>query len=72
MTEAAKDLVLPEAYAAMGWMLEWGDWGWVKAVHPEMGETRSSFPAKHRGLKFTLRAIDKIHEKHGIYLEELQ
>lgn len=52
--------VLPDEYARAGWQLIDDGYGWVYAAHPVMGKTRSSFPAKHRGLKYILLAIDKL------------
>ena len=51
--------LLPEL-AAAGWSLVWLPYGWVKATHPMLGETREHFPAPHRGLAWVERDIAKL------------
>lgn len=61
---------LPEKYTEAGWVLEWDGFGWVTAVHPSLGRTKSSYPTKSRGLKFVVLSIEKIHEQSKTNLEE--
>lgn len=54
-------LQLPEVLLSAGWFLEYDDQGWCKAVNDtQQLETAWHFPAKHRGLKFVLRDIERL------------
>lgn len=61
MPNAINDL--PDEYKARGWRIEHEGYGWVRAVNANGKQTRSHYPAKHRGLKFVLRDIDKIEKE---------
>ena len=54
---------LPDELTAAGWSLIWLDYGWVKATHPTLGETREHFPAPHRGLAWVEKDIAKLSKK---------
>jgi len=57
----SKRLNLPEQFLEGGWRLEYDKAGWCKAVHDIMKiETPLHFPAKHRGLKFVIRDIERL------------
>lgn len=52
---------LPEALLSAGWSLEYDGQGWCKATNAALRlETPWHFPAKHRGLKFILRDIERL------------
>ena len=54
-------LNLPEHLLTTEWRLEYDKAGWCKAVHDAMKiETALHFPAKHRGLKFVIRNIERL------------
>lgn len=54
-------LELPEQFLNTGWRLEYDEHGWCKAIHDGMGvATVLHFPAKHRGLKFVIRDIERL------------
>lgn len=62
-------LELPEQLLAAGWRLEYDEHGWCKAVHDGMKlETVLHFPAKHRGLKFVIRDIERLSNATTITL----
>lgn len=57
----AQRLDLPEHLKNAGWRLEYDEYGWCKAIHAELKkETTLHFPAKHRGLKFVIRHIERL------------
>lgn len=66
-----EEISLPEIYTKMGWSLVWDDYGWVYASHPEMGNTSVGFPSKHRGLKYTIKEIQRIHRNYNIEMEDV-
>ena len=54
---------LPDELIAADWSLVWLEYGWVKATHPTLGETREHFPAPHRGLAWVEKDIAKLSKK---------
>lgn len=57
---------LDNSYLEAGWNLEWDDYGWCTAVHPQYGRTSQGFPNQTHGLKFVQRRIDKLVENYQV------
>lgn len=51
---------LPQALLDAGWSLVPAGCGWVRAVHTDGRATQDHFPARHRGLKFVIREIERL------------
>ena len=57
-----KKYQLGQTYLDAGWTLEWDEWGWCTAVHPDY-DSVNGFPNRTHGLKFIERRIDKVAKK---------
>lgn len=56
---------LPQAVLDAGWSIVPTGCGWVRAVNVDGRATQDHFPAKHRGLKFVIREIERIEAAKG-------